>query len=548
MRYSHLALIALLVLPLFNSSAIQGINLQVFLAQDKETLIYSLLNYRKGTRIIYRRLNPALNGEVKLEKPKIPGDIPKDLLNLEGNKLTLIVWRLSETKRFNESLDVLYREALSELKEPREVAILFYSSDGWEYSLLASYMALIKGGKPVDLTYFEDNLTDVLRGSKYLVLVTPPIHKANLGRVKRLIRLASSFDEDPYIDVPYGIMTGLSVSDVYNMVLLSDLYAREREMGGISLYDSIPLLNKLSYIARSAGLIVKTLKSDPQNRNISYADLRGFMEGRSGILYVNLHGNPQAMALTQTGPLVLDYSNVPNLKGAVVLTFSCNTLKFEEIEDPTASIAYNFVAKGASAYVGSNRLEYLYGREVGTSYPDMLLLLTLRMNYTLGEAVMILNNMHIRELMMKGVNNIDAAYEVLIGDPTLRLFRGKRALIEVSLISPNEFKAVLKEELPSIYLSFDTRVNWDSIKPRVEVKGLPSVYVAWYSEKAGEKSRVHIYLTTSLYDYLGNLDPTNLIFVKIIEESPIINVLPYAIILITVLLVGLKVSRDDLKS
>ncbi len=539
-----LFLILLFLLPTTNVFG-KSHGLRVLIVRDKDSLIQALVNMSHRYRLVFGSLRHYLISRVDALEFRSG---PTYLSSLNNSALSLVVWYLGSTRGESSSPNEIYRRALSKLKEKRELSVLFYSSDGWEYSLLASYLSLIKSGKPVDLDKFNDTeVSSLIDGSKYVTLVTPPIYKDNVDRLRRLIRIVSTLDDDPYIDLPYSLLTALSPNDIYNMLLSSELM-NWSEFRGVSLFDSIPLLNKMAYIASSAGLKTQVVRSDAYGSNLTVSTMKKFINGSSGILYINLHGNPEVMAPTQRGPIVLSYTSIPNLTGAIILTFSCNTLKFNEITDPSRSIAYNFISKGASAYIGSNRVEYLYGREVGTSYPDMLLLMMLREGMTIGEAVMVLNNMHIKSLLSRGLEVEDAAYEVLIGDPTLKPPNPVKVKINTFRFD-NTFKFKLREPLPSLYLEVETSIDWDKVKLEINVNGLSSFYHEWYADHdAGDRTRVHIYLTTSVFDYLGNIGENNEISLNIYMEEPIREAIPYIIMLVTILLMGIKASRGDLKN
>ncbi len=417
-----------------------------------------------------------------------PRDLAYFLLYLKGRGFIR-----ADFGSLEEKADLIIKE-LSSRKS--EVAVLFYSSDGPDYSLLAAYTAFLKEAKLIDLDSIQLD-RELLKGSKYVILVTKPLTNENYEKYLDVVGTLINLDEDPYLDSSLGVLTGPDVTAPFLMLLANEMASRGliKKLRGLSLVEDLPLARKVEFIASSHGLSAKILHPDVKHSNLTGKDsIKVLREARNGIIYLNLHGNPYVMALRTEGNVILTPSIVRSAKplGTIVITLSCDTLRFPDLDDPRDSIAYSFLGAGAFAYIGATKVEFSIGSEAGTSYPDLILMMALT-GRTLGEAVMTVNNLHIKESSDRGISPSEAAYEVLLGDPTLSLST-HRLPYEVERGDRTYVVDILKTT-PVIYLQLP---GGEDLLPDVEVD-LPSVYFKWYSDERG----TFIYVSTLSSSFSG---------------------------------------------
>ncbi len=406
-----------------------------------------------------------------------------------------------------------------------ESTVLFYSSDGPEYSLLAAYTAFLREAKLIDLDFVQSS-RELLKGSEYVILVTKPLTAENYERYLNIVDTLISLDDDPYLDASLGILTGPDVTAPFLMLLASD--TAFKRLRGLSLVEDLPLARKVEFIASSHGLSARILHPDVKHSNLTGKEsIRVLKEARKGIIYLNLHGNPYVMALRTEGDVILTPTIVRSSRplGTIVITLSCDTLRFDELDDPRGSIAYSFLEAGAFAYIGATKVEFSIGSEAGTSYPDLILMMALT-GRTLGEAVMTVNNLHIKESSEMGISPSEAAYEVLLGDPTLSL-SAHRVPYEVER-SDRAYRVDILKTTPVLYLQLP---DGKDFLPDVEAD-LPSVYFKWYSDERG----MFVYVSTLSSSFSGYFREGMSVRIELKTRHGYLEYVPYvAIMLLTAL-------------
>lgn len=418
-----------------------------------------------------------------------------------------------------------------------DVAVLFYSSDGPEYALLAAYAAYLKGARLIDLDRMRP-ASELLEGIKYVMLVTFPITLENYDRYTDVIDSLISVDDDPYLDSALGVLTGPKISIPFLMLLSSDAVSHGliRKLRGISLPEDLPLARKVEFIASTYGFGSKIVHPDLGLTNLTMEKAKEVLkDSRNGVIYLNMHGNPYIMALKTDGNVVLTPSGVREAEplGSVVITLSCDTLRLSDVHHASESIAYAFLESGAFAYIGSTKLEFSIGSEAGTSYPDLILMMTLT-GHTLGEAVKIVNNLHIKEYGNRGVDPKEAAYEILLGDPTLILARGN-----VPYKIRREGKSleiVPLESTPVIYVRMKAV---GGVEPDVRTD-LPSVYYRWYTDEDG----LFIYISTLSSSYSGYFARDTNVIIEMRKQQRYLELLPYLAILLVITLSIISLIRE----
>ncbi len=425
-------------------------------------------------------------------------------------------------------LDLISQE-LSSMES--EVAVLFYSSDGPDYSLLAAYAAFLKKAKLIDLDSAQLS-RELLKGVRYVILLTKPLTSRNYERYLNVIDFLTCIDDDPYLDASLGVLTGPDVAAPFLMLLADDAASMGliNRLRGISLIEDLPLARKVEFIASSYGLSTKVLHPDVEYSNLTVKDSAKMLrEARNGIIYLNLHGNPYAMALKTEGHVVITPSIVRSARplGAIVITLSCDTLRFSDLDDPKSSIAYSFLEAGAFAYIGATRVEFSIGSEAGTSYPDLILMMALT-GRTLGEAVMTVNNLHIKEATEKGISPKEAAYEVLLGDPTLSLASHQTPYI----IERNGYmyRVSISKVTPVVYLRLQLPDEGNFL-PDVEVD-LPSVYFKWYEDEGG----LFIYVSTLSSSFTGYFREDTSVKIELRRRHGYLEYIPYLAIMLVAII------------
>ncbi|HFC49322.1 MAG TPA: hypothetical protein ENJ59_01165, partial [Thermofilum sp.] len=229
---------------------------------------------------------------------------------------------------------------------------------------------------------------------------------------------------DRFFHADVGIISGYSDSCAINFASRSLYYLAK----GVNVQSALLaymeeaelLAEKINReLNRSGVSTYQKLVSFNEHENLTRERLIDSLKQTSGIVFINLHGNPYGMAKTTTGPYVVTAHSLEEVNSRnIIITLSCSTCNFNEIFDPKNSIALAFISKGALAYIGARKVEYAGELETSTAFPELITYMLLR-GYSLGSAVRWINNIHIRAA--SGVDPWIAAYTCLLGDPDLRL-------------------------------------------------------------------------------------------------------------------------------
>ncbi len=539
--YLLLAIILFQYLPLSSSENLPSI----YLTDDVKTAAYYISSLNDSYRIVLsgnitktdRRLKRM---GIPVRKVKISRDIningltPRDLAYLlvylhEINKPG-ILYNKSEVHSILSEMDGIIG---SISKRRSKYAILFFSTDGVEYAILAAYAAILKGARMIDMDSIKVDPSS-LKGVGYLIMITEPIVDYNSRRYERVLKIALNVDKDPFLDIPLGVITGTTIDTPF-ILLSGPTFERSisnKVVRGISLEDGLPLAHKIEYISSLYGYDSKIIHPDVSYSNVtSETSLSILSDAKGGIIYLNLHGNPYVMALKSDGYPIITSSLIEKteLDGSIAITLSCDTLRFSELESPEGSIAYSMLQAGAFAYIGSRKVEFSISSEAGTSYPDLITLMLMD-GYSIGEAVMAVNNIHIKEFQKEGIENTEAAYEVVLGDPSLRISNKSMPLYRVGAIADNSYGIYLINSTPTVYIKL--KILRETIKNvHVESK-LPSTYYMWYSDDKG----LFIYISTLSSSYSGYFPKGSKITVRISVYRQYVSLVPYLVVLLIITL------------
>ena len=420
------------------------------------------------------------------------------------------------------------------------IAVVFYGDDGYDYSLLAAYISLLKGAKIIDMDLIDQiDVLSALKNVDYVIMVTKPLYSGNSKRYRELIEILTSLDSDPYLDASLGVITGLSIDTGYLLVLMSEILSDRfpTHLRGITLQGDIPLARKIEAISLLFGLNSKIVHPDIQYSNLSYAEAKNILQNASGILYLNLHGNPYVMALKTDGYVIITGSLISEIRMnlPIVLTLSCDTLRFADMSSPNGAIAYSLLDAGAAAYIGSTKAEFSIGSEAGTSYPDLIVLMLLS-GYSLGEIVRTINNFHIREFGEKGITNFEAAYEILLGDPTLSLENKRQMPYEIYGSGEGVYRIKPTATVPTVFIRISAGRN---LRPHVE-SDIPAMYFKWYSDEDG----LSIYISSLSSSYAGYFSSETVIRIEIRKEWGMFALIPYLAIMLIIGLGLLLIARS----
>ena len=451
---------------------------------------------------------------------------------------------------------------------PGNYAVLAPLSNGTEapYTLLGAYLAAAKEGYLLpfrNITEEYEGIIGLLKEIQpgFLALVTEPIHSGfGVPRLDRFIDLSIGLDEDEFVDVPTGILTGLSANDVSVLICSSLVHSRVRERAEkraliLSITESIHLASKvrreLSYSNYDSILYSNEVGSENLTSDSAFDAL-----GQSHVLtYLNLHGNPGAMALHTYGDLVLHAGHIPPLSPSLVITFSCETARFSDLSDPEHGISYSFIRSGAVAYVGARRLEY-GAQERSTAYPELYVYSLLRLNASIGEVVKVINNYHIyRTHSVEGrLDPVQAAYVVLIGDPALRMDFGGTSPPGFSISETEEgvFNLVLMESSPLIYTRVDLGRDFD--RKRLDGIGIElqetTLHLlgtwAYVEELSNGSNLLHIFITSYTSAGFGDLQPDLSFEIRLMTKRPLLQLIPY-LSMAAVVVIGLALFISQLR-
>ncbi len=516
----------------------------IYLTDDIKTAAYYTSSLNDSYRII---LSNNINiTEQRLKRMNILSKVVTirrdvNIENLSSRELAYLLVYLHEISK----PDILYnksklRSILSGLDDIiKEVsdrksnyAVLFFSSDGTYYAILAAYAAILKKARMIDMDSIDINPVS-LKSVNYLIMITKPLTNVNYGRYNEVLKLALNIDNDPYLDASLGVLTGVTIDTPFILLLGPTFisFTSSKALGGISLEDGLPLARKIEYISSFYGYNSKIIHPNVRYSNVTpEVALLTLNKAKGGIIYLNLHGNPYVMALKSDGYPIITSSLIrkAEIDGSITITLSCDTLKFSELGDPSESIAYSMLQAGTLAYVGSRKVEFSIGSEAGTSYPDLLLLMLMN-GYSIGEAVMTINNFHIMEFQKGGIKNTEAAYEIVLGDPSLRIRGNSKFPYRIRRITDRKYEIRLLNMIPTVYARLtDLQGNVKDI--HIESK-LPSIYYAWYADDRG----MSIYISTLSSSYSGYFPKESRILIEISTNHWYMELIPYIVILLIII-------------
>lgn len=266
---------------------------------------------------------------------------------------------------------------------------------------------------PSDLKLRENG-----RGSLVYLLSFPKFKEYGLASLYEPLVKASS---ERYFTYSVGLLTAPALEDLSAVLARSIYYlagnVELRTALLVSLSESIVISERIHSTLAGENVGMVKLYQTEHSDNITYANLLRGLE-RSDIIFLNLHGNPYGMAKTTTGPLLLSARNVQKVRrGSIVVTLSCLTCNLEDLPSLEYSVAVSFILRGAAAYVGARRLEFVGELGGSTGYPEVMVAL-LAAEYTVGDAVRFINNIHISRL--GGPKPWEVAYVCLLGDPDIK--------------------------------------------------------------------------------------------------------------------------------
>lgn len=534
------ALISLMVviisINMLSSSQLDNLPQLIISGSPGGLISYLHLVRKSGYRLILSEdpegiadvLSKKLNLPIKVVR-EVNGSEDEILREMRPHELAyalVYASRLDRELRASDLMNLSRGLSRLEIRKPEgsDLYVAFFSSDGIEYAFLAAYVAVLKDAPLLDME--EGFEPSILKGASHVIVVTKPLWRGNYQRYNTMLKYFTEVDGDPYLDVSFGLLTGNKIDAPFLMLLWEEVLrgAWSGRMMGVSLLEDLPLARKVELVSRSMGFTTEVYHPDLNYSNLTEEKMKSILETNGGLLYLSLHGNPYVMALRSDSHPVLSARTIRQVSvfGSLIITLSCDTLSFSDIENPRESLAYSFIDSGALAYVGSMKVELTLGSELGTSYPDLLIAL-LSSGSTLGEAVMTVNNLRIKASR----GDPEAANEVLLGDPTLRL-RNPKALPFTVERMKGKYVIETKEDTPLIFL----RVNESGKEPSVK-SDMPYLHLEWYEDERG----IFIYITTLSTSYAGYFKPGSEVELEMIEKMNLFEVLPYFILILMILII-----------
>lgn len=390
----------------------------------------------------------------------------------------------------------------------------------------------------------NEELVNSLAGIEKVILVSSFKNlKTERAYSKLLNILMKGGVDEKYIEPAVALISGISKShaSIFAVRTLNSgriLRKLNRGQNLIFMDDSYSLTQKIIRIGRRAGLVPKTLYSVGKRGNITTGNIINLLNNGNMLTYINLHGNPLGYGLTTYGPYVLHAGHVSVIAPTIIVTLSCLTCDFdaEYLYSAKESIALKFVSAGALAYVGASRTEFTNEIEISTAYPELIVYL-LTHGVTLGEAVRIINNIHIKE--KKG------PYMYLIGDPDIVL-DNINFEYRVETVSGNELYRIEITNLTEVvYVKFIIDRNRDDIKKFEE--DTPNIFKRIYVEKTSEgKYIVNVFMTKIFSSDVGDFKPGESIKLKIIYKPSLqMIVLTIALVAFSLVAVMLLLKRHS---
>lgn len=356
------------------------------------------------------------------------------------------------------------------------------------------------------------------------------ISSKNLIKIgfERLYKPVIEAYSDRFFHVNVGIITGYSDSCAVNFASRSLYYLTKgvnAQSALLAYMEDTELLAEkiIRELNRSGISIYRKLVSFNEHGNLTRESLVDSLKQASGIVFINLHGNPYGMARTTTGPYVVTAHSLEEVNSRnIVITLSCSTCNFNEILNPKNSIALAFISKGALAYIGARKVEYVGELETSTAFPELITYMLLR-GYSLGSAVRWVNNIHIRAA--SSVDPWIAAYTCLLGDPDLRLLNATGQEDAAVKLNENEIRVNILRETCCVVSRIEFPYAAEEVK--FELKN-PDVRRVLFITKERGKYILNMFLTKKISKEVGDFKPGDVVIIKFYKKLSIFDLLPYA--------------------
>ena len=363
---------------------------------------------------------------------------------------------------------------------------------------------------------------------EFVALVCPPPVGDRFNLVKGLYNVSTQLDDEKYLDVSIGVLTSVSAESLSNLIENSLHYnSLKGEWKNRALAASIevgePLAWKICREYSRTGLEVTLLSNSLEAKNLTPIMVRDWLKRGVKIAYLNMHGNPFGMYGSEQGQVLITPDSIPDMPPSVIVTLSCETCAFDRLNNPSRSIAYSFVGRGAIAYIGATFLEY-GGEEYGSSYPEFTIHAINYLGLSLGETVKILNNVYIK----KGA----APYHlILIGDPTLCISPHRQEKVAIDEVKKDkEYNIEILAQSPAIFvkLNLSTKVEDYHV---IENQSTLYIQTFFFIEKEGEEWKANFFATREISSLgIGDLKPGEVIPIKIGRLSRRMTLLLYILI------------------
>ncbi len=380
------------------------------------------------------------------------------------------------------------------------------------YMLIAAHYAGIRGGI---LASYDPEAIHTFK-PEWLAVVSPPITREKYPLLTYLYNCSTSIDGDKYIDVKIGLLTSTNIYSTSRLITVSLAFP---ELQGswdnrgvvISMESGSALAWKIAREMRRAGLETFYLSDSEEARNLSFQTFLNTLIQGGLLTYINLHGNIYALSPQQYGNPILDFTDIPHMPPTIILTLSCETCAFSQLNNPNESIAYKFIDNGAVSYIGSTSLEY-GGEEYGSTYPEHMVHMLLIQGLPIGEVVRIINNIKIAQ-------GRRAPKLILIGDPLLTIKSKKRLPCMVETISyGHKYRITIKSDTASVYIA----VPVPSLDSQIVIGNESRLHLSTvsYIELEANKPILHLLLTRELASWgIGDLKPGEQFTVETINPN-----------------------------
>ena len=362
-----------------------------------------------------------------------------------------------------------------------------------------------------------DELKDELRGEVSTVVYVVSFENLSSWGFTELYKPVIEAKGDKYMLINVGVITGSTEACAWSLAMRNAwyLYNRPEPVNALIVYmdDSELLAEKVARSLKREGLKIRALEYKASgDGNLTSVRLREELERTSGIVYVNLHGNPYCMATRTTGPCLISYWNMPSTgPRTIVVTLSCSTCDLEELGRGTHSVALAYLSKGALAYIGARRIEYLGNLETSTAYPEFIVQ-ALMDGWTVGEAVRVVNNFHIKQY--KKVEPWVAAYTCLIGDPDLVVSEREEPSCKAEIVG-DTIRVEITRKTCCAFTQIPVDFSLEEVKFE---KKRPDIYIKVFITQEGGTKILNLYLTRKISKELGDLAPGEVFEIKVIRK------------------------------